>query len=63
MYEKKVNERDSKNKKLEELSTVKFERNVIDYEKIIQDFLKKENVTAYMLNSLIEKLKLTKINK
>ena len=46
MYEKKVNERDSKNKKLEELSTVKFERNVIDYEKIIQDFLKKENVIA-----------------
>ena len=58
MYEKKVNERDSKNKKLEELSTVKFERNVIDYEKIIQDFLKKENVTAYMLNSLIEKIEI-----
>lgn len=60
MYEKKVNERDSKNKKLEELNTVKFERNVIDYEKIIQDFLKKENVTAYMLNSLIEKIEVDK---
>ena len=58
MYEKKVNERDSKNKRLEELNTVKFERNVVDYEKIIQDFLKKENVTAYMLNSLIEKIEI-----
>ena len=58
MYEKKVNERDSKNRKLEELNTVKFERNVVDYEKIIQDFLKKENVTAYMLNSLIEKIEI-----
>ena len=58
MYEKKVNERDSKTKKLEELNTVKFERNVIDYEKIIQDFLKKENITAYMLNSLIEKIEI-----
>lgn len=58
MYEKKVNERDSKNKRREELNTVKFERNVVDYEKIIQDFLKKENVTAYMLNSLIEKIEI-----
>ena len=58
MYEKKVNERDSKTKKLEELNTVKFERNVVDYEKIIQDFLKKENITAYMLNSLIEKIEI-----
>lgn len=58
MYEKKVNERDSKNKELEELSTIKFERNIVDYEKIIQDFLKKENVTAYMLNSLIEKIEI-----
>ena len=58
MYEKKVNERDSKTKKLEELNTFKFERNVIDYEKIIQDFLKKENITAYMLNSLIEKIEI-----
>ena len=45
-------------KKLEELNTFKFERNVIDYEKIIQDFLKKENITAYMLNSLIEKIEI-----
>ena len=58
MYEEKVNERDSKTKKLEELNTVKFERNVVDYEKIIQDFLKKENITAYMLNSLIEKIEI-----
>ena len=55
---KKVNERDSKNKKLEELNTIKFERNVVNYEKIIQDFLKKENITAYMLNSLIEKIEI-----
>lgn len=40
MYEKKVNERDSKNKKLEELSTVKFERNVIDYEENHTRFFK-----------------------
>ena len=58
MYEKKVNERDSKTKKLEELNTVKFEKNVVDYERIIQDFLKKENITAYMLNSLIEKIEI-----
>ena len=38
--------------------TVKFERKAIDYEKIIQDFLKKENITAYMLNSLIEKIEI-----
>ena len=31
---------------------------VVDYEKIIQDFLKKENITAYMLNSLIEKIEI-----
>ena len=39
-------------RKAEELSPV------IDYEEIIQNFLKKENITAYMLNSLIEKIEI-----
>lgn len=56
MYEKKVNERNSKTKKLEELNTVKFEKVNIDYDKIINDFLKRENITPYMLTSLIEKI-------
>jgi len=28
----------------------------LDYEKVINDFLEKDNITAYMLNSLIEKI-------
>lgn len=56
MYEKKVNERNSKTRKLEELNTVKFEEVNIDYDKIINDFLKRENITPYLLTSLIEKI-------
>lgn len=58
MYEKKIAERDTKEKKLEELNTIKLEKTTIDYEKFIQDFLKKENITAYMLNTLIEKIEI-----
>ena len=58
MYDKKVKERDLKQNKLQELNNIKFERNVVDYEKIINDFLKKENITAYMINSLIEKIEI-----
>lgn len=56
MYDKKVKEREENQKKLQELNAIKFEKQTIDYEKIINDFLKKENVTPYMLNSLIEKI-------
>jgi len=58
IYDKKVKERDLKEKQLQELNNIKFEKQVIDYEKIINDFLKKENITAYMLNSLIEKIEI-----
>ena len=54
MYKKKVNERDFKTKRLEELNTFEFERNLIDYEKIIQDFLKEENIIRN------DKIKVTK---
>lgn len=53
MYDKKVKE--SQNK-LQELTSIKFEKQIIDYEKVINDFLEKDNITAYMLNSLIEKI-------
>ncbi len=56
MYNKKVQEREATQKKLKELNEIKFEKQTIDYEKIINDFLKKDNVTAYMINSLIEKI-------
>ena len=56
MYDKKVKKRETNQKKLQELNAIKFEKQTIDYEKIINDFLKKENVTPYMLNSLIEKI-------
>ena len=56
MYDKKVKERETNQKKLQELNAIKFEKQTIDYEKIINDFLKKENVTPYMFNSLIEKI-------
>lgn len=56
MYDKKVKERETNQNKLKDLNEIKFEKQTIDYEKIINDFLKKENVTPYMLNSLIEKI-------
>ena len=56
MYNKKVQERETAQNKLKELNDIKFEKQTIDYEKIINDFLKKDNVTAYMINSLIEKI-------
>ena len=56
MYDKKVKEREENQNKLKELNEIKFEKQTIDYEKVINDFLEKDNITAYMLNSLIEKI-------
>ena len=56
MYDKKVKEREENQKKLKELNEIKFEKQTIDYEKVMNDFLEKDNITAYMLNSLIEKI-------
>ncbi len=56
MYDKKVKEREESQNKLQELTSIKFEKQTIDYEKVINDFLEKDNITAYMLNSLIEKI-------
>ena len=58
MYDKKVKERDLKQSQLQELSNIRFEKPNIDYDKIINDFMKKENITAYMINSLIEKIEI-----
>ena len=56
MYDKKVKEREENQNKLKELNEIKFEKQTIDYEKVMNDFLEKDNITAYMLNSLIEKI-------
>ena len=56
MYDKKVKEREENQNKLKELNEIKFEKQTIDYEKVINEFLEKDNITAYMLNSLIEKI-------
>ena len=56
MYDKKVKEREESQNKLKELNEIKFEKHTIDYEKVMNDFLEKDNITAYMLNSLIEKI-------
>ncbi len=56
MYDKKVKEREENQNKLQELNEIKFEKQTIDYEKVMNDFLEKDNITAYMLNSLIEKI-------
>ena len=58
LYDKKVNERELKQKYLQELENVTFERITIDYEKVMSDFLKKENITSYMLTTLIEKIEI-----
>ena len=56
MYYKKVKEREESQNKLKELNEIKFEKQTIDYEKVMNEFLEKDNITAYMLNSLIEKI-------
>ncbi len=56
MYDKKVKEREENQKKLKDLNEIKFEKQTIDYEKVMNEFLEKDNITAYMLNSLIEKI-------
>ena len=56
MYDKKVKEREESQNKLKELNEIKFEKQTIDYEKVMNEFLEKDNITAYMLNSLIEKI-------
>lgn len=58
MYDKKVKEREENQKKLQELNSIKFEKHTVDYEKVINEFLEKDNITAYMLNSLIEKIEI-----
>ena len=58
MYNKKTKEREESQNKLKALNFIKIEKQNIDYEKIINDFLKKDNITAFMLNSLIEKIEI-----
>ncbi len=58
IYDKKVEERDLKQKQLQELNNVKFDKVIVDYEKIMSDFLKKENITNYMLTALIDKIEI-----
>ena len=40
------------------LENVTFEKRVVDYEEVMSDFLKKENITSYMLTTLIEKIEI-----
>ena len=58
LYDKKVNERESKQKHLKDLEKIIFEKNTIDYEKVMSDFVKKENITSYMLTTLVEKIEI-----
>lgn len=58
IYDKKIAERDAKKQKLKDLENAEFTRNKIDYESIMSDFLKKDNITSYMLNSLINKIEI-----
>ena len=58
LYDKKVNERDNKNKHLNDLENITFETITVDYKQIMSDFLKKENITSYMLANLIEKIEI-----
>ena len=58
LYDKKVNERELKQKYLQELENVTFEKTTVDYEKVMSEFLKKENITSYMLTTLIEKIEI-----
>ena len=58
LYNNKINERDEKKKQLVEFENMNFERNIVDYEKIMTEFLKAENITNYMLTSLIDKIEI-----
>ena len=58
LYNKKVSERTNKQQHLQELENVNVEKVTIDYEKIMSDFLKRENITSYMLGNLIEKIEI-----
>ena len=50
--------RDEKKKQLAEFENMSFERKIVDYEKIMTEFLKTENITNYMLTSLIDKIEI-----
>ena len=58
LYNNKINERDEKKKQLAEFENMSFERKIVDYEKIMTEFLKTENITNYMLTSLIDKIEI-----
>ena len=58
LYDKKTKERDEKQKHLQELEEIKFERKADDYKKVMSDFLKKENTTSYMLATLIDRIEI-----
>ena len=58
LYNNKINERAEKKKQLAELENMSFERRIVDYEKIMTEFLKTENITNYMLTSLIDKIEI-----
>ena len=58
MYNKKIAERDKKKEHLKELENATFDQRKVDYEKIMAEFLNKENITSYMLTSLIEKIEI-----
>lgn len=58
LYDKKVSERENKQKYLQELENTKIDKVMVDYEKIMSDFLKRENITSYMLGNLIEKIEI-----
>ena len=58
LYDKKVKERELKQRHLKELEDVKLQKRTVDYEKVMSDFLKKENITSYMLTTLIEKIEI-----
>ena len=56
MYNKKIVERDKKKEHLNELENATFDKKLVDYKKIMAEFLNKDNITYYMLTSLIEKI-------
>ena len=58
MYNKKIAERDKKQEHLKELENATFDKKIVDYEKIMAEFLNKDNITSYMLTSLIEKIEI-----
>ena len=51
-----ITNRETNQNKLKELNLIKFEKQSVDCEKIINDFLNEDNITAYAINSLIEKI-------